>query len=149
MILRTERLVLRPFREDDVDAFAAFAVCDDYRRYLDADHPQPAQFVANNVGAEGAWVVELGDRVVGSVFLDEELACLLDPVVHRRGIAVEATKAVIHDGFDRRGHARIMAKAHPANSASLRAMAKLGFVDAGDGTYRLDRAAWTDRSVRG
>ncbi len=149
MILRTERLVLRPFREDDVDAFASFAACDDYRRYLAADHPQPAQFVANNVDAEGAWVVVLGDRVVGSVFLVEELACLLDPVVHRRGIAVEATKAVIQDGFDRRGHARIMARAHPANSASLRAMAKLGFVDAGDGTYRLDRAAWTDRSVQG
>lgn len=132
-----------------MDAFASFAACDDYRRYLDADHPQPAQFVANNVGAEGAWVVVWGERVVGSVFLGEELACLIDPDVHRRGIAVEATTAVIHDGFDRRGYARIVAKAHIANTASLRAMAKLGFVDAGDGTYRLDRAAWTDESVRG
>jgi ribosomal-protein-alanine N-acetyltransferase len=142
VILRTPRLVLRPFREDDVAAFAAFADAPAYRRHLDATHPGPADFVANNLDVDGAWVIELGDRLVGSVFLGDELACLLDPAVHGQGVATEAARAVIADGFGRRRCSEIVARADPANTASLRAMKRLGFVDAGDGSHRLSRAAW-------
>lgn len=107
-----------------------------------SDHPQPDLFVANNLGVDGAWVIELDDRIVGSVFLGEELACLLDPAVHRRGIATEAAAAVITDGFERRRYTRIIARANSKNVASLRAIAKLGFVAAGDGSYTLDRVGW-------
>ena len=58
MILRTERLVLRPFRNNDVDAFASFDRTEGYRRHLDANHPDPAEFVANNLETDGAWVIE-------------------------------------------------------------------------------------------
>src|SRR5437867_1116015 len=44
---------------DDVDAFERFARSDAYLRYLGDGHPDPATFVANNVGADGAWVIEL------------------------------------------------------------------------------------------
>ncbi|MGH8976704.1 MAG: GNAT family N-acetyltransferase [Acidimicrobiia bacterium] len=144
MHLRTERLNLRPFRPDDVAAFERFTQAEEYRRYL-GDHPDPAAFVNNNVGADGAWVIELDQRVVGSVFLGTEIACLLDPSVHRMGIATEAAAAVIEDGFMRRGYDEIVARADVRNLASLRAMARLGFVACEDETYRLHRSVWQGR----
>jgi aminoglycoside 6'-N-acetyltransferase len=142
--LRTARLVLRPFRPDDTAAFQAFATADAYLRFLGADHPDPVTFVANNVGLDGAWVIELDHEVVGSIFLGDELACLLDPAVHRQGIAVEAASAVISDAFGRRGYGEIVARADARNIASLRAMQRVGFAATGDGTYRLTRASWED-----
>ena len=138
MILRTSRLTLRPFGAGDVARFEGFAREDAYRRFL-GDHPDPDEFVANNLGIDGAWVIELEGRVVGSIFLGEELACLLDPAVHGRGIAIEAATAVIDDAFDRRGYDEVVARSDPANLASLRAMARLGFQPATNGTYRLRR----------
>ena len=91
MLLRTQRLRLRPFRPDDLAAFESFAQAEEYRRFLGEDHPDPATFVANNVGVDGAWVIELDERVVGSIFLGEEIACLLDPSVHGMGIATGGT----------------------------------------------------------
>jgi len=135
--LRTKRLVLRPFRVDDVGAFERFAYSDAYLRFLGDGHPDPAAFVANNLDVDGAWVIELDGRVVGSVFLGEELAYLLDPSVHGRGIATEAARAVIDDGFGRRGYSEVVARADPRNVASLRALARLGFVASTDGSYRL------------
>jgi RimJ/RimL family protein N-acetyltransferase len=140
--LETERLVLRPFRSDDVDAFDGFARHDDYRRFLGEDHPDPATFVANNVGGDGAWVIELDGRVVGSIFLGEELACLLDPSVHGAGIATEAARAVLDDAFGRRGHDVVVANAEVANEASRRALAHLGFTATGERSFRLHRGDW-------
>jgi RimJ/RimL family protein N-acetyltransferase len=137
VLLETRRLRLRPFQPDDVAAFESFARSDPYRRFLGDGHPDPAQLVTNNLGVDGSWVIELGDRVVGSIFLGEELACLLDPAVHAMGIGVEAAQAVIADGFERRGYEEIVARADPDNVASLRAMARVGFVPCEDGTYRL------------
>jgi RimJ/RimL family protein N-acetyltransferase len=133
-------LRLRAFREDDVAEFARFASDPAYLRYLGDRHPEPAQFVANNLGVDGAWVVELDGVVVGSIFLGEELACLLDPAVHGRGIASEAARVVIDDGFTRRGYAEVVARADPGNVASVRTLSSLGFVAVGDGSFRLGRA---------
>jgi RimJ/RimL family protein N-acetyltransferase len=138
--LGTPRLRLRPFRKDDVDAFAAFTGLEGYRRHLRSDHPDTEQFVANNVGHDGAWVIELDGRVVGSIFLGDELACLLDPAVHGQGIGSEAARAVIADAFERRGYDAVVARADPANTASVRALQRLGFEGAGEGTYRLGRS---------
>jgi len=142
--LRTERLVLRPFRVDDVGAFERFARSDAYLRYLGDGHPDPAVFVANNLDLDGAWVVERDSRVVGSIFLGDELAFLLDPAVHGQGIATEAARAVIDDGFGRRGYSEIVARAAADNLASVRALARLGFVTSGDDRFRLPRSDWPD-----
>jgi [ribosomal protein S5]-alanine N-acetyltransferase len=142
VLLRTERLRLRPFRPDDLAAFASFAQAEEYRRYLGDDHPDPAAFVANNVGVDGAWVIELDERVVGSIFLGDEIACLLDPSVHGMGIATEAARVVIADGFERRRYDEIVARVHADNLASLRAIARVGFGACEDGAYRLRRSDW-------
>jgi RimJ/RimL family protein N-acetyltransferase len=140
--LISARLRLRPFRDADVAEFMRFTLDPVYLRYLGDGHPEPAAFVANNVGVDGAWVIELDGVVVGSIFVGDELACLLDPAVHARGIASEAARAVIDDAFTRRGYAEITARADADNVASVRGLARLGFVGAGDDTYRLVRAAW-------
>jgi RimJ/RimL family protein N-acetyltransferase len=142
MDLRTARLCLRPFRLDDVAAFEKFARTQAYLQFLGEGHPEPPEFVANNLGNDGAWVIELDNQVVGSIFLGDELACLLDPAVHGRGFATEAARAVIADGFQRRGFDEVMARADPGNTASLRGLERLGFRASGDDTYRLNRAAW-------
>jgi RimJ/RimL family protein N-acetyltransferase len=134
--------MLRPFRSDDVAAIERFSRADAYRQYLGDGHPDPSTFVANNLGNDGAWVIELDERVVGSIFLGDELACLLDPAVHGMGVATEAARVVIADGFDRRGYDEVIARAHPENIASLRAMTRLGFKPSDDGTYRLQRSDW-------
>jgi RimJ/RimL family protein N-acetyltransferase len=139
VILRTDRLTLRPFRSDDESAFERFANHEDYLRFLGDDHPIPRDFVRNNVAADGAWVIEFDGAVVGSVFLDDELACLLDPAVHDKGIGVEAARAVIEDGFRRRGIEVVVARADPANTASVRGLVRLGFAVSGDGRYILRR----------
>jgi RimJ/RimL family protein N-acetyltransferase len=130
---------LRPFRPEDVAEFERFAGEDAYLRYLGDRHPEPAAFVANNLGADGAWVIELDGPVVGSIFLGEELAFLLDLAVHGRGIATEAARAVIDDGFGRRGYEAIVARADARNLASVRALTRLGFVAVGDGSFVLRR----------
>jgi RimJ/RimL family protein N-acetyltransferase len=115
---------------------------DAYLRFLGPGHPAPREFVANNVGLDGSWVIELDGVVVGSVFLGDELAYLLDPAVHGRGIATEAARAVVRDGFERRGYREIVARADPANVASVRLLSRLGFRADGDGTFRLTRTDW-------
>ena len=86
--LRTERLVLRPFRADDAEAIARYADDENYRRYLSPTHPGPEEFVAHNVAANWSvdrpWVITLDSVIVGSVFLGinseddaAELACLV------------------------------------------------------------------------
>jgi len=43
-----------------------------------------------------------------------------------RGLATEAARAALHEGFTRAGLDRIVAIAQPANTASIRIMEKLG-----------------------
>jgi [ribosomal protein S5]-alanine N-acetyltransferase len=43
-----------------------------------------------------------------------------------RGLATEAARAALRDGFERAGLRRIVAIAQPANTASIRIMRKLG-----------------------
>jgi len=135
--LETERLILRPFAAEDEAAFAAFAADPAYRRYLGAAHPDPAQFVRNNLGTdwdrELSWVICAGDEVIGSIFIGvdhddalAEVACLLAPAAWGRGIAGEAGQAVVDYAFGSLGVEKVFARADARNGASCRAMEKSG-----------------------
>jgi len=134
--ISTPRLRLRRFRPDDVHEFRRFAVSDDYRRYLSADHPDVEEFVENNLGERGdslAFVIELDGVVIGSVFLGVdrappggELACLLDPAHWQRGFGREACRALIEHAFTDRLVDRVWARADPDNAASIRGLESLG-----------------------
>ena len=135
--LRTARLVLREFRESDAAAIAGYASDPDYRQFLGPGHPEPPQFVANNLALdparEASWVIQLDGAIVGSVFLgidtsdgSGELACLVAPAYWRRGIAFEATAAVIAYAFGARGLLKLFARAESRNAGSIATMEKLG-----------------------
>jgi RimJ/RimL family protein N-acetyltransferase len=135
--LRTERLVLRPFRADDAEAIARYTEDEDYRRYLSPTHPGPEEFVAHNVAADWSvdrpWVITLDGMVVGSVFLGinseddaAELACLVAPSFWGRQIAFEAARAAIKHAFVDLELSKVVARSDSRHEASIRLMTKLG-----------------------
>jgi RimJ/RimL family protein N-acetyltransferase len=167
--LRTERLVLRPFRADDAEAIARYADDEDYRRYLSPTHPRPEEFVAHNLAAdwsfERPWVINLDGAIVGSVFLGinseddaAELACLVAPAFWGRQIAFEASRAAIEHAFVDLGLSKVVARSDSRHEASIRLMTKLGMRSDGVASshharpegeqvdeviYELTRADWS------
>jgi [ribosomal protein S5]-alanine N-acetyltransferase len=140
--LRTERLVLRPFRPDDGEAIAGYADDERYRRYLSPTHPGPEEFVAHNLDAdwsvERPWVITLDEVIVGSVFLGinseddaAELACLVAPAFWGRQIAFEALCAAIEHAFVELGLSKVVARADSRHEASIGLMRKLGMRSGG------------------
>jgi RimJ/RimL family protein N-acetyltransferase len=144
--LRTARLVLRQWRDDDVAAFAELSADPAVMRYLVpfADRAAMDAWVAAACThwqdhGFGAWVVELpGEvRMVGVVGLSNlrfalpfapavEVAWRLARRYWDQGYAYEAARAAIDDGFGRLGLNEIVAFTVPANLASRRVMEKLG-----------------------
>ena len=138
-VLKTERLLLRPFSLSDIDDVLAYASDDEWAAF----HPQPfdrgaveymlarAMLASRDKGAEFA--VVLDGRVVGLVSLDAdpedktaELGYEIARDVWGRGIAAEAATAVCDWGFREYGLARIDAWADSRNKRSVRVMEKLG-----------------------
>jgi RimJ/RimL family protein N-acetyltransferase len=74
------------------------------------------------VGASGLLVC---DPPVGG--LDPEFGCMLGARWHGQGLATEAGRAVIEDGWSRLGLARIITVLDSPNVASRRLVDKLGF----------------------
>jgi [ribosomal protein S5]-alanine N-acetyltransferase len=135
--VRTERLLLRPFRRGDVAAIARYTTDEEYRRYLSPTHPGAEEFVAHNVGidwsVERSWVITLDGEVVGSVFLGinadddaAELSCLVARDFWGMEIGVEASRAAIEHAFVELDLAKVAARADARHDASIRVMEKLG-----------------------
>jgi RimJ/RimL family protein N-acetyltransferase len=144
--LRTPRLVLREWREEDVEPFAEMSADPAVMEYL-VPFPDRAAMDAWVVAARahwqehgfGQWVVELpGEaRFIGVVGLSNvRFALPFAPAVEAawhlarpywgEGFAHEAACAAIDDGFGRLGLDEIVAFTVPANRASRRVMEKLG-----------------------
>ncbi len=145
-VLRTARLVLRQWRDDDAAAFAEFSADPAVMQYL-VPFADRAAMDAWVVAARthwqdhgfGPWVVELRGEapMIGVVGLSNlRFALPFAPAVEAawrlarpywgQGIAYEAARAVIDDGFGRLGRNEIVAFTVPANLASRRVMEKLG-----------------------
>jgi RimJ/RimL family protein N-acetyltransferase len=159
--LRTERLVLRPVTEDDVDTLLAIrnapaAISTTFTR-----EPLPRETMAGQVGRRvqswrergfGSWLVLLEGAPVGFVELhpigedsgvdpDElELGVVVHPEHWGHGIAGEAGLAVARDCFDRVGRERVYAEIEETNEKSLRLVAKVpGARRVGGELYELTR----------
>lgn len=157
--LETERLILREFRRDDLDAFAATMADPAVVRHL-AIEPMSREdslrrmFLAAGqwpmIGI-GMWAVELkaDRRLVGQVgFFDmerdmapsikglPEMGWIFDSSVHGLGIAREACEAALNWVERELGPIAIPAIIAPENAASMRLAEKLGFVREPDGVYK-------------
>jgi RimJ/RimL family protein N-acetyltransferase len=142
--LRTERLTLRPWTDEDEPVMAAINRHPEVGRYLNrpVDDAAVAGFYAAIVGhwathGFGPWAVEHDGRFIGFAglmhvppFLAEagpgpELGWRIDPAAWGRGLATEASLAARDDAFARLGLTELISIIHPENVRSQRVATKL------------------------
>jgi len=145
LALRTPRLLLREWRDDDIAAFAAMSADPEGMRYLSPlDKAAAAAWVARmrrhwGEHGFGNFVVELPGEasfigVIGLNWVRWDLAFTpaveagwrLVPAYWGQGYALEAARAAIDDGFNRLGLDEIVAYTVPGNRASWTVMERLG-----------------------
>ena len=144
--LRTERLLLRPYKLEDVEDVFNYESDPEWARYLPVPEPYARQhaeeFVAQRVLASWdtnpGWALVLTDKVIGHVGLrinpQHETAELGYSVAREhwgQRLATEATRTVVQWGFKERGLAKVFAQADARHTNSHRVMEKLGMTREG------------------
>ena len=155
--VQTERLCLRPFEEEDLEDFYAYA-CDPEVGPKAGWKPHDSReeswgVLQRFIREQEVWAVveKTSGRVIGSVGLhkDEKRSCedirMLGYVIGRKwwgkGYATEAAEAVLRFGF-RHMHLRMVTIYHyPFNSRSRRVIEKCGFVR--EGVLRMGSQLWS------
>lgn len=146
--LRTERLLLRPFKLEDVDDVYVYAKDPEWAQYLLLPIPQPytrrnaEEFVARQVLADWStnpdFAIVLKSVVVGGINLRIDgthdtagLGYGLARAHWGKGLVAEAAKAVIDWGFAEYGLAKIYARADLRNQRSTKVMEKVSMTREG------------------
>lgn len=145
--IRTERLLLRPFEIDDLDARHAYESRTDVARYLywhprdrtDCAEKLKASLDMTTIEREGDALkiaVTLSDSgtLVGDVNIEwlsrengsAEIGYIFHPDYHGRGYASEAAAELLRLGFDELGVHRIIGRCEARNTASAQVLRKLG-----------------------
>ena len=142
--LRTERLRLTPLAPADREALHALWTEPAVRRFLWDDRvidlatvDEVIERSAVSFAAEGFGLFALrgpgGSELLGVTGIyrlhpgaEPELIYSLARASWGRGLASEASRAVIADAFARLGFARVLARTDPPNRASLEVMKRLG-----------------------
>jgi len=158
--LETERLVIRPYREDDATALHDVFGSPEVMKWTPSppskDVAETAQrlartmaFTARQPQGMGLWALELKKpaEFLGQVGLfpvegkgpEVEVAYELAPRVWGHGYATEAARALIDYGFSELGLRRIVALILPDNARSRNVASKCGLALEGPGRfYGLD-----------
>lgn len=171
--LTTERLILRPLRDDDADDVYAYQRLPEVRRYIpwpewskqDAYEHTRKRAAWRQLAADGDAIIfaivlpptstEPG-RVIGDVMLRVdriehaglEIGWVVHPAFHGLGLAREAAGAVLAFGFTELGAHRIQATLDARNEASARLCERLGMRR--EATFIQDwwmRGEWTDTAI--
>ncbi len=157
--LETERLILREFRKEDLDAHAATLGDEEVMRHIGGKpvgREDSWRRLLMGVGmwsliGMGPWAIELksSGRMVGHcgffqfnremeplILGEPEMGWIFDRSVHGQGVAFEACQAAL--GWAER---EIGAESYPAiidlaNAPSMKLAQRLGFVRQGDAVYR-------------
>jgi [ribosomal protein S5]-alanine N-acetyltransferase len=138
--LRTERLLLRQPRHDDVDAYLAIESDPEYafygsRQSVDREGMERglARIIAAPWHQHPEFAVVFEGQVVGRVVLTvdgENATAALGYGVTRtcwgRGIATEAARAVVGYGFEVFDLEKVWARVDPRNVGSVRVLEKIG-----------------------
>lgn len=143
--LETDRLILRAFRESDLDALSAMQSDPQVMRFLGAkgiprSRLESWQSLASSLGqwvlkgyGMWAWEERATGRFVGRGGIldadgwpEPEIAYALDRPFWGRGYAQEACRAALDWGFAHLGRDRFASFINPANTASKRVSAALG-----------------------
>ncbi len=161
--LRTERLVLREWREGDFGAVHAYATDPQTVRFMafgPNTEEQTREFLVRQIERQGqdprtdyglAMTLREGGRLIGGcgIYLRERQGASMGYMLRRdcwnRGYATEAAGALLGLGFEQLGLHRIIAKCDTGNGASARVMEKIGMRR--EGHFRqsdLVRGEWRD-----
>ena len=139
-MIRTDRLLLRQWREEDKQPFAALNADPDVMEHFPApltrgqsDALVERAAVAIASRGWGLWAVEAGGGFIGFVGLNEpdfmpgvEVGWRLARHAWGHGYATEAGRAVIRYAFDEIGLAEIVSFTSTTNVRSQRVMQRLG-----------------------
>ncbi len=164
-MIQTERVLLRPFRSDDLaEIHAIYAEEWPYfRGPLSASIDETREIVERHMAIQAEhgfslWVAR--EKATGEVVgdcglqplelrgLDVELGYRLGRRHWGRGLATEAATACLRAAFEELGLDRIVAVAHPDNAASRRVLEKIGFVYEGLGPHYGGAAVYSCSSGR-
>ncbi len=166
-VLSTERMVLRPWREDD--ARTLFKYAKDPEVGPRAGWPphksveESLEIIRTVFSGEGMWAAELKEtgEAIGCVgYLPASASNLNIPEDQAevgywiarpfwgRGLCTEALRAVIDYCFREKGFSTLWGDYFPDNPASGRVMAKCGFVDTNEETVCPNLEVGSDRPVR-
>lgn len=169
MLLRTDRLLLRPFEPGDVDDVWAFMRLPEVALHMLREPRDRAgsaalvrtmmtetKIVASGDAMTFAVVLPESGTVIGEVSIIlrsaphrcAEIGYELHPGHHGRGLATEASEALLRLGFDELRLHRIIAKCSTRNSPSARLMERLGMRREGHliGVGRV-KGNWRDEYV--
>ena len=140
--LRTQRLILRRWRESDREPFARLNGDPEVMRYFVAPHTRSESDAAVDRIMEdferndhGLWAVEIPGEAsfIGYTGLWHppymqvvEVGWRLDKPYWGKGYATEAARAAVADGFERVGLNEIVSFTSPLNTPSIRVMERLG-----------------------
>jgi len=141
--LETDRLLLRMFRETDLDAYAEMCADPEVMRFL-SGYPQTREEAWRNMAMVvghwqlrgfGLWAVEEKSTgaFIGRVgcwkpegWPGMEIAWTLRRASWGRGFATEAAKAALQYAFDVLKQAHVISLIHPENDSSIRVARRIG-----------------------
>lgn len=163
---RTERLLLRPLREGDIDVIVAYRNDPAVAELQDWDLPVSRERVERHVREQSEWIdivpgeprqigIDHDGELVGDLYvsLDEhggvaEIGFTLRADQQGKGYAYEAASAVVADLVERLGCHRIFGQLSPENARSARLLEKLGMhVESLAPKSYWCRGAWDDNLV--
>jgi [ribosomal protein S5]-alanine N-acetyltransferase len=153
-MIRTERLLLRRARMEDLDDVHAMLSHPTAMRYwATPEHETLAESrdwlegMVSGAPGEDDFLIEHQGRVIGKAgaWRLPEVGFLLHPDHWGKGLAHEAMTAVIAHLFATHFLPELTAEADPRNLASLRLLGRLGFVETGRAERTLKwRDEWCD-----
>jgi RimJ/RimL family protein N-acetyltransferase len=145
--LETERLLLRPYMDEDLEALHTMYSDDEVVRYLYHEPRTLEQtkellgrkIAGSELAAEDDWlsaaaVTRDGGRVVGDIVMHwvseehktGEIGFTFAPAEQGRGYATEAARTFLRVAFEEFGFHRVIGRAEARNAASARVLEKLG-----------------------
>ena len=153
MILETPRLILRPFREEDIGRLVELMANRDFMRFSLGPYTREQtqtvlqKFLSwNQAGlpSQFAVVLQENDDVLGycgflhhpEVPEEVEIGYRLDPAFWNRGLITEAARAVRDYAFVGLKLPRVISLIHPENIPSRRVAEKIGLMPEKEITFR-------------
>jgi RimJ/RimL family protein N-acetyltransferase len=138
--IKTPRLIIRHFREDDADDLFEMLSNRDVYRFepgspISRDHASQRALECSQDPAFWAVVLQGDQKMVGRLYFNQvdpkhlltwELGYIFNPAYHNQGYASESALALIQYGFTQWDVHRVVAYCSPQNIPSWRVMEKIG-----------------------